>query len=34
VAVGRAMYLLLSGSRERGDGAAGDQLLVSVSVRF
>ncbi|MCL4864872.1 MAG: hypothetical protein KJZ47_03190 [Gemmatimonadales bacterium] len=34
VAVGRAMYLLLSGSRERGDGAAGDQVLVSVSVRF
>lgn len=34
VAVGRAIYLLLSGSRERGDGAAGDQLLMSVSVRF
>jgi len=34
LAVGRAVYLLLSGARERGDNAAGDQLLMSVSVRF
>jgi len=34
LALGRALYLLLSGSRERGDNAAGDQVMVSISVRF
>lgn len=34
LAVGRRLFLLLSGSRERGAGAAGDQVMASVSVRF
>lgn len=34
LALGRAFYLLLSGARERGDGASGDQVMVSLSVRF
>jgi hypothetical protein len=34
VAIGRAWYVLLSGSRERGDGAAGDQVYAGLSFRF
>lgn len=34
LAVGRRLYLFLSGSRERGDGAAGDQVMASISLRF
>jgi hypothetical protein len=34
VGLGRRMYFLLSGSRERGPFAAGDQLYTSLSYRF
>jgi hypothetical protein len=34
VGIGRSFYVLLSGSRERGVGAAGDQLYGSLSYRF
>jgi len=34
VGLGRSWYVLLSGSRETGDGAAGDQVFTSLSFRF
>lgn len=34
VGIGRSWYVLLSGSRETGQGAAGDQVFASLSFRF
>jgi hypothetical protein len=34
VGIGRSWYVLLSGSRETGQGAAGNQVFTSLSFRF